>query len=255
MTALDFLRIRDSSVIGPQHFKLLIVLLLIVLSATSSFASEEQYTVSYAGVPVVNVSIKTETGNNYWFGKYHAWVKKGVALFYSVDNTYHIKAQPRTWHPLSYTKTIHEGSSKYNLTFLYDQTQNTETFPNGHTVAFPDSAYNLFSAMLWVQHHTWTVGEERTLLVEIDGRIWTIEIVASQYDTYLYHDSSISVMRVEITFGTPQNSTVYEGRKDILSRELPQPGRKLIFWVDSTQELIYQIQVPMQPFSIWARLN
>lgn|GEM_PF-1526008 len=246
---------RDQSTVKQFYFALLSIGILIFAFTGRAFAEEEQYTVSYAGVPVVNVSIQTETTSDYWFGEYHAWVKKGVALFYSVNNTYRVTAQPDTWFPLSYTKTIHEGKSKYDLTFRYDQTQHTETFPNGSTVAFPDSAYNLFSAMLWVQHHRWSVGEQRTLLVEVDGRIWTVKIVAPRYDTYLYHESSISVMRVEITFDSTENGSVYQGKKDILSRELSQPGRKLLFWVDPVQHLIYQIQVPMQPFSIWARLN
>ncbi len=215
----------------------------------------QSYSVSYAGVPVVNVSIQSKMSGDVWFGEYHAWVKRAVSLIYSVDNTYRIKAQPGSWLPLTYTKSIHEGKAKYKLTFQYNQSEHTEKFPDGNQIAFPDSAYNLFSAMLWAQYHKWVVGEHRELLVEVDGQFWPVQIEATERGVYKYKRSDISTIKVGVTFGNPQSGQNFHGKKDILSRELPQVGRKLLLWIDTENKIIYQIQMPMQPFSIWARLR
>lgn len=228
---------------------------ILLLPPACQRAENQSYTVSYAGLPVVNVSIQTETDGKKWSGEYRAWVKKGLRLFYSVDNSYHITAVPEIWLPLRYNKAVHEGDREYTQEYLYNPTKQTETFPNGIQVSAPDSMYNLFSAMLWVQHHPWKVGEEREIAVEVDGQVWRVQLHSSGEETLHYNGRDIKTKKIPVTFLRREGNNLFQGRSDILSKDLPATGRKLIFWVDTSARVIYQIRALMKPFSLWAKRN
>ena len=249
--------IREAHIPQLRHFRRFLITcvlaMLFVFSPAVSQAANQSYSVSYAGVPVVNVTIHTETDGKAWYGEYHAWVKRGLGLFYSVDNTYRIIAIPQSWLPVRYTKTVREGEEVYSQQYSYYPERNTVLFPGGTTASVPDSLYNLFSAMLWVQHHEWTVGETRTFPVDVDGQIWQVQADAASRDTGEYRGDKISLIQIRVTFLRKEGTDMFEGKKDILSSQLPHPGRKILFWIDTSEQAIHQIQVPMNPFSLWAR--
>lgn len=218
-------------------------------------AEQYHYTVSYMKIPVLNVWISASRQPGLWTGQYRAAVKPAFSYIHAIDNIYTIKAEPQSWRPHQYIKQIHEGKHEYQQTFTYDLTDQRMQLRGGRALDFPQGTHSLFSAMLWVQHHDWVSGESRVMVVEIDGRRWQITLRCQEEPIIYPGDHRVKTALVNVTFDTVIGGGKLSGRTDYLSANIAASGRILQFWIDTSEDVIYQIHVPMKPFSVKAKLQ
>jgi len=240
---------------GYRFKYIFIVICILIPLITPLLADEYHYTVSYMKIPVLNVSISSNIQGEVWKGRYQASIKPAFSYIYDIDNIYEIQAEPNTWLPKRYVKQINEGKHHEQQTFQYNRNNNSVTLPTGRSVDFPRGTHSLFSAMLWVQHHNWTPGESRSMNVEIDGRRWRITLNCVESTLLQGFGDPVKIHLVKVQFGEPVGGTKLDQRTDYLSANIAAKGRILRFWIDTKKDLIYQIFIPMGPFSVKARLN
>lgn len=206
-------------------------------------------------IPVLNVSISSNIQGDVWTGRYQASIKSAFSYIYDINNIYEIRAEPNTWYPLEYVKRINEGKHHETQRFTYNLSRNSLTLPTGASVPFPGGTHSLFSSMLWAQHHNWTVGESKEMNVEIDGRRWRISLHCIESATLRNYGEPAQTQLVEAKFIEPVGGKTMDRRTDYLSANIAAKGRVLRFWIDTDKDLIYQIFVPMGPFSVKAKLK
>ncbi|MBA7598526.1 hypothetical protein ES703_05544 [subsurface metagenome] len=211
------------------------------------------YTVSWLGIPVVDVTITLAESDSSCHAEYHAQTRPWFNNLYSVDNRHRIWVDPAEGYPLRYEKRILERGRADSLWARYDRNSRQVVYANGLIRPWRESAHSLFSALLWVQRHDWTAGEEQILQVEVEGVVW--QVSAACKGVIGAREKGGSVMEIRTRFerqlyGEPILSTT-----DILTHMLPGKGHQLRFGLDTERDEVMWIEFGSIPFQVRAELN
>jgi len=242
----------------PGIYSVRVTILLLATTISLSLQGEEyRYTVRYTGIPISNVTITTDTAGSFWQGTYSAEVRGLFRYLFDIDNTYKLTAEPETWKAHRYTKTIREGNFHAEQVFRYPihGTTNQVILPDSSTRMLSPETRNLFSALLWLQHHNWEPGETHSLPVEIDGTVWGVEIQSETITRIRSGNTRVKCLLLEVTFREKLRGYEFPLRTDYLSKFLPAKGRILRIWLDFSTDTIHRIIVPMGPFTVKAFLE
>lgn len=185
------------------------------------------YTVSWLGVPVVDVTIELVEADGYSQADYRAQTRSWFETFYAVKNLYQIWVDPESGLPIRYEKRILEDGNADSLWASYEQNPRRVVYSNGLERPWQRDGHSLFSALLWVQQHDWSVGEEHNLLVEVEGVVWEVSTVCTEAAEGGEDDGRVVEMQARFErqmYGEPILSTT-----DILTRMLPGEDKQLQF--------------------------
>ena len=211
------------------------------------------YTVSWLGLPVVDLTIAGEASDSAWVVVYRTRTRRWFERIYSVDNRYRIAVDSASGYPLRYEKDIRERRRGRHFWAQYDSTTRLVTYANGLQRPFPVGTHSLFSALVWIQRHPWELDEERPLLVEIEGVTWQVDVrctaVASSSRTHG------PLVKVEVRFGAQVSGEPVLSTTDILTRMLPGEGHQLRFGVDPERQVVKWVEFGPRPFPIRAKLS
>ncbi len=211
------------------------------------------YTVSWLGIPVVDVTITIAQSDSNCYAEYHAQTRPWFNHLYSVDNYHRIWVDPAEGYPIRYEKHINENGHADSLWANYEHNPRRVVYANGLVRPWREGAHSLFSGLLWVQRHPWIDGEERVLQVEVEGVIWQVTVSCPDADDTGEQGSSPVKMWARFDwklYGEPVLSTT-----DILTHMLPGEGHRLRFGLDREQNDVKWIEFGSIPFQVRAELN
>lgn len=211
------------------------------------------YTVSWLGIPVVDVTIAVVDSDTIYQAEYHAQTQRWFDHFYSVDNRYRIWVDPETGVPRHYEKQILERGRADSLWAHYERNPLRVVYGNGLESPWREGAHTLFSALLWVQLRDWKAGEERILLVEVEGVVWQVTAVCMDLASPGKPEVPLVEIRVHFdrqVYGEPVLSTT-----DILTYMLPGAGHRLRFGLDPQRDEVLWAEFGSRPFQVRAELN
>ncbi len=230
-------------------------LVLICMFCLSSFlvAQPLSYTVSWLGVPVVNVTIDLVEEDGYNQADYRAQTLSWFESFYSVNNLYQIWVDPEGGYPIRYEKRILEDGNADSLWASYEQNPRRVLYSNGLERPWQRDGHSLFSALLWVQQHDWKIGEEHSLLVEVEGVVWEVSTVCTEAAEGEEDDGHVVEMQASFErqmYGEPVLSTT-----DILTRLLPGEENQLSFSLDTERNEVLRIVFKSGLLRVRAEIN
>ncbi|UCH62268.1 MAG: DUF3108 domain-containing protein [Fidelibacterota bacterium] len=211
------------------------------------------YTVSWLGIPVVDVTITLTESDSSCHAEYHAQTRPWFNNLYFVDNRHSIWVDPVEGYPLRYEKLIHEHGQVDSLWASYNQNPQKVVYANGLMRPWQEGAHSLFSALLWVQRYDWTAGEEQILQVEVEGVVWEVSAACSGVIGTRDEGGAVMEMRARFErqlYGEPILSTT-----DILTHMLPGEGHQLRFSLDIERNEVMWIEFGSIPFLVRAELN
>ena len=211
------------------------------------------YTVSWMGIPVVDVTITWAESDSNYYAEYHAQTRPWFNRFYSVDNRHRIWADPVEGYPIRYEKRILERGRADSLWARYEQNPRQVVYANGLSRPWREGTHTLFSALLWVQRHDWAPGEERILLVEVEGVVWQVTAACLGVVGTGQQGGPLVEMRARFErqlYGEPVLSTT-----DILTHMLPGEGHQLRFSLDTERDEVMWVEFGSIPFQVRAELN
>ena len=230
-----------------------LLIFALLMSAQLIFPQKLTYTVSRLGIPVVDVSIEANGKNGEIHGIYTAVTRPWFNAIYSVNNSYKIIADSANGLPQSYEKTILEKEWQNNFSATYSIIDEEVRYSNGAISSWSDDMHTLLSALLFVQHHDWDRGDEMTLRMDVEGRVWPVELKCT--NTELAEDTGHRQAEIEARFGNEAVGTAILDHTDILTTMLPGPGHRLIFTVDLDYKWVRRIVFGGFPLLVNAELN
>ncbi len=219
-----------------------------LLPAADSLA----YTVSWLGVPVVDVTIRHLEDPGPPHVEYRARTRSWFDRFYSVDNRYSIWLDPATGAPARYEKEVLERGRRDDLWALFDKDSRTITYANGLHRPWPPGAHTLFSALLWLQKHPWSLDEELPLQVEVEGVFWRVSTRCTALIPTGQPADTLAVLEArfeERVSGEPVLSTT-----DVLTAMLPGKGHRLRIGVDPARQEVVWVEFGPRPLQVRAKL-
>lgn len=229
------------------HFALIIFL----ASRTAAAAEPVVYTLSWLGIPIVDVTITMEMGDTLIHGLYRASTRPLFDKVYAVDNLYEIWVRSESHRPVRFSKTILEKGRQKTFWAQYQSDPQKIIYANGLERKWSDDNHTLFSALLWVQHHPWKEGEDRDILVEVEGVTWLVNVHCVEVERARVNgglgQAEIDVLFRNISFGEPVLSTT-----DILTHMLPGEGHHLKFGLDLDHQEVLWAEYGSRPFLVKA---
>ncbi|UCD39233.1 MAG: DUF3108 domain-containing protein [Fidelibacterota bacterium] len=235
------------------YYSKVFILWGILILPTAVLAQSLSYTVSWLGIPVVDVTIMVSERDTSIQAEYHAKTRSWFDSIYAVDNRYWIEVDPVTFSPRYYRKQILERGRADSLWVRYPPQVPQVTYSNGIERAWVNDTHTLFSALLWVQHYDWELDEELRLPIEVEGVLW--EAGVECVDVIPSRKSGIQSVEVKARFerrvaGEPVLSTT-----DILTYILPGVGHRLNVALDPVEDEVKWIEFGAAPFVVRAELN
>ncbi|UCH09822.1 MAG: DUF3108 domain-containing protein [Fidelibacterota bacterium] len=231
---------------------MLAVLGLVSLPVTSA-AQSLSYTVSWLGIPVVDVDITTVKQDSNHQVIYRAKTRPLFDPLYSVDNSYSVLLEPQTGQLLYYEKEILERKKYDHLWARYDRSSHRILYSNGLERSWQEGNHNLFSALQWVQQHHWQLNEKQQLVIESEGIFWEVGLVCTEMkSTQQSDDSQVEVQAIfeKKLAGEPVLSST-----DILTLVLPGEGNILRMGLNPSRTIVSWIEWGTSPFHVRAELN
>lgn len=225
----------------------------LLMSTQLIFPQKLTYTVSWLGIPVVDVSIEANGENGEIHGIYTAVTRPWFNALYSVNNRYKIIADSATGLPVTYEKTIVEREWQNQLSVTYSIIDGEVHYSNGAITSWSDDMHTLLSALLFVQRHEWDRGEVMTIRMDVEGLVWPVELKC--INTELADDTGRREAEIVALFGDEAAGTAVLDHTDILSTMLPGPGHRLIFTVDLDYKWVRRIVFGGFPLVVKAELN
>ena len=210
------------------------------------------YTVSWLGVPVVDVTIAATGRTEGNVGHYRAVTRRWFDTIYALDNHYEVQLQQGQPGPATYWKKILERGNWDSLSVAYDETRGQAVYSNGLQRRWQAGDHNLFSALMWVEQHDWSSGEAHELRVEVEGVTWQVNVAC---DTVLAAEGPEADARVTVTFGEILRGEPVLSTTDMLTHLLPGEGRQLRLSLNLEIGQIRWIELGRLPFVIRARIN
>ncbi|MFB0516916.1 MAG: DUF3108 domain-containing protein [Candidatus Neomarinimicrobiota bacterium] len=217
------------------------------------FAQPLSYTVSWLGVPVVDVTLTKVESDTACRVEFRARTRPWFDHLYSVDNRYCIWVEPGTGRPVRYEKQVLERGRADHLWARYEQNPWRVVYGNGLERPWQEDAHNLFSALIWAQRHEWQAGEDQVLLVEVEGAVWQVIAECSELIPAEEPGGPITVIEARFErqeYGEPVLSTT-----DILSFMLPGVGHRLKLGLDQERDQVKWAEFGSRPFMVRAELG
>ncbi len=211
-----------------------------------------EYTVTWLGVPVVDITIRHSENAGPPHLEYHARTRSWFDRFYSVDNRYRIWVDPATGEPTRYEKDVLERGRRDDLWARFDADSRTITYANGLHRPWPAGTHTLFSALLWMQRHPWSLDEQQPLQVEVEGVTWQVSARCTALVPADQPNGPLEVLEAHFearVSGEPILSTT-----DILTAMLPGKGHRLRLGVDPDRQEAVWVEFGPKPFQVRAKL-
>ncbi|MCK4578287.1 MAG: DUF3108 domain-containing protein [Candidatus Marinimicrobia bacterium] len=215
-------------------------------------AQQNSYTVSWLGIPVVDVSVVWQETDSVWSAEYRATSRDWFNRVYAVDNSYRIDMHPVTLRPLKFEKLIVENNNSSHFVTKYDTTAEKAIYANGLERHWRPDDMTLFSSLAWVERHAWMAGESDTFTVEIEGIFWAVEATCSAVTTT---ESGMELVQVGVTFLGIRSGEAVLSSTDIVTALLPGEKHFLRFTIDRIQRRIQDIRFGRIPFQVRATIN
>ena len=207
---------------------------------------------AWIGVPVVDVSIAVSENPAGTLGNYSAVTRRWFNAIYALDNHYEVQLQPGLPGPATYRKRVLERGNRDSLFVVYDEILGRAIYSNGLEREWQAGDHNLFSALMWVERHSWVSGEAHELRVEVEGVTWQVTV---NCDTVLAAEGPEADARVTVTFGKILRGEPVLSTTDMLTHLLPGKGHQLRLSLNLETRQIRWIELGRQPFVIRARIN
>jgi hypothetical protein len=219
----------------------------------AAFSQAANYTVSWLGVPVVDVTIDTGVDDRGGYTEYQAKTRDWFNRIYSVDNQYRIWVDEDNGQPLRYEKQIYERGVRDSLWARYDLKNPPRViYSNGAERVWNPEGQTFFSALVWLQYHDWEISERHVLEVEVEGVMWAVELVR-QKSSRPEPDGTQSV-EISANFLDRLQGEPVLGTTDVLTYMLPGEDHHLRFFLDTEQDLILWVEFGAWPFIVRADL-
>ncbi len=211
-----------------------------------------EYPVTWLGVPVVDVTISRLEDHGAPHLEYRARTRSWFDRFYSVDNRYRIWVDPVTGEPARFEKDVLERGRPDDLWARFDADSRTITYANGLHRPWPPGTHTLFSALLWLQKHPWSLEEELPLQVEVEGVVWQVSTRCTALVPGDLSSDTLAVLEArfeERVSGEPVLSTT-----DVLTAMLPGKGHRLRIGVDPARQEVVWVEFGPRPLQVRAKL-
>ena len=229
-------------------------LILLALLPAKSVSQPLEYTVSWLGVPVVDVAIDTGEDEFGRYTEYQAQTRPWFNRIYSVDNRYRIWMDEAHEHPIRYKKWILERGNRDSLLARFDlKNPPGAIYSNGVELPWTPERQTFFSALVWLQHHNWELNERHVLEVEVEGVIWEVELVCR--NSTVDDTGSTDIVEVVANFLDRLQGQPVLATTDILTYMLPGEGNHLQFSLDIQRDLILWTEFGSWPLLVRADLN
>jgi hypothetical protein len=209
--------------------------------------------VSWLGIPVVDVDITTVKKDSIHQATYHAQTRPLFDPIYSLDNRYSVLLNPHSGQPNYYEKTILERKRTDHLWARYDHSSLRITYSNGLERTWYKEGHNLFSALQWVQRHSWVLNEKQLLVIETEGVFWEVSILCTEIIPAQHPGGPQATVLVRFErklAGEPVLSTT-----DMLTYLLPGEGHRMRIGLDSKRAIVSWLEFGSPPFHVSAELN
>lgn len=210
------------------------------------------YTVSWLGVPVVDVTITVTENHEGTVGHYRAVTRRWFDTFYALDNDYEVELLQGLPGPSTYWKKVLERGNRDSLSVAYDAARGRAVYSNGLERRWQTGDHNLFSALMWVERHGWASGEAHELQVEVEGVTWHVTVTC---DAVLAAEGPEADVRVTVIFGEILRGEPVLSTTDMLTHLLPGKGHQLRLSLNPESRQIRWIELGRKPFVIRARIN
>ena len=208
------------------------------------------YTVTWLGIPVVDVTVVIEPGDTVLQGLFTAKTRPWFDTIYAVDNRYNIVCSASDYYPFNFSKQIIEQGNETSFSAAYQAAAGSVEYSNGLQRIFPRGYYNLFSSLLWVEQRTWLAGERLDMRVEIEGTLWHVALHCRE----IIETPAGSTAEIEVLFKARVGGEPVLSRTDIVTHKLPAVDRKMVFFVQLEDKLIEVIEFGRPPFMVRAAL-
>lgn len=229
-----------------------LLLALVFFGPLVAAAQTRTYTVSWLGLPVVDVTITHSVQDSLRNSHYQARTRPWFNSFYSVDNQYWIFQDTLSGQLVRYRKQIKERTRRREFEARYRFDIGQVVYSNGATRPLEPGDQSLLSALQWVESHSWETGQQRELVVEVEGVFW---LVSARCEEVRQRDDSLStVARVTARFERQLRGEPVLSSTDLLTALLPGPGHELRFELDLERRLVLSLEFGSLPFVVRARL-
>jgi hypothetical protein len=208
------------------------------------------YVVSWLGIPVVDITVTIEPGDTVIQGIYTAKTRKWFDPIYSVDNRYNITCDASNYYPLKYAKQIIEKGNKSSFSSDYKVGDGLTDYSNGLQRTFPVGYYNLLSSLLWVERRNWLEGERHDIRIEIEGTLWHVALHCRK----ISKEAAGSKAEIEALFVAQVAGEPVLSHTDIVTHRLPVVGNKMVFFMQLEHKLVEAIEFGRPPFLVRATL-
>ena len=216
-------------------------------------ADNLSYTLSWLGIPVVEITVAQVESTAGVQHEYHARTRRWFKPIYAVDNHYRIWLDAVSGYPLRYEKEIHERRHSNHLWAQYDLDSRQIIYGNGEQRPWPEPTHTFFSALVWVQRHPWRIAELQPLVVEVEGVVWQVAARCTGQLSADRKDGPLSV--VEVRFERQVAGRPVLADTDIVTRMLPGEGHAIRLGIDPLKLRYNWIEFGSQPFLVRAKLN
>ena len=237
--------------VSPIRLIFSMAVLLQMLPGVMS-AQERVYTVSWLGIPVVDVGVNVRENTGGMDIVYTAKTRSWFDPIYALDNRYEVHLPAGGTSPSTYRKQIVERGHQDSLAATYRLSTGEVVYSNGIVREWNEGDHNLFSALTWLERRPWRRGEKHTIPVEVEGVTW--EVLVECYDVAEVDGAPpeclLLVTFVRVLRGEPVLSST-----DMLTHLLPGVGNKLRLGLDSKRLQIRWVKLGRAPFVVRARLN
>ncbi len=209
--------------------------ILFTLPMNSVEAKEKiiNYEVSYIGVPLLEMTLHWVEDDTSIHVSYDNQLKPFIAYFHSIHNIYREHFSRDDYRPLSWSKTVSEGSLQFELGASLVDDKNEAVFSTGEHRNFPEGGYTVFSAT----HYLASKSRDpqffpKKLEVFIDGEIW--EAAATRYDVnhpHPDHEIGRGEVLIQADLRYLRGSSLVT-QNDILTSVITTEGTRFILWVN-----------------------
>ena len=229
-----------------------LLLAVVVYGPLVAGAQTRTYTVSWLGLPVVDVTITQSLEDSLRNSHYQARTRPWFNSFYTVDNQYWIFQDTLTGQLVRYRKQIRERNRRREFEAQYRFDIGQVVYANGATRPLEPGDQGLFSALQWVESNSWKTGQQRELVVEVEGVFWLVS--ARCEEVREMDDSAATVARVTARFERQLRGEPVLSSTDVLTALLPGQGHELRFELDLERRLVLSLEFGSLPFVVRARL-
>lgn len=228
------------------------VLVMLMIWPAIAGGQQKEYTVSWLGIPVVDIEVLGVSSDLGREVTYHAVTRRWFNTIYSLDNRYTVELLTGRANPWRYSKQILERGHSDSLSVRYDDELKLAVYSNDLVRVWEPTDHNLFSSLLWLEERQWKAGEQYDVRVAIEGVTWEVAI---QCDAVMSNVDIADEARVTVTFIEPVAGEPVLSSTDMLTHLLPGIGHRLRIGLDMAAKRIMWIEFGRQPFMIRARLN